>query len=161
MPAAAMTVSPARDAQQLEREGDLVEDDRRQRNHQQEKGNREREQAQMLAPPDEQGDACDHADERDAREKQLRTELSGNQQEEARDNEHDARRARPRRRQPQRGAPFPRKERSERNDEEAMRVVVVARPLPGQRYHDPAVDPGERSRQGEHSTRRTCRAASA
>ena len=57
--------------QELQRERDLIEDDRRNRNHQQEKRERKRENAQMSGAVDEQHDTGKRAEQREARHEEL------------------------------------------------------------------------------------------
>src|SRR3954469_430468 len=47
------------------------------------------------------------------------------------------------------GPTFPRKIQRQRNDEKAVGIVVVARPLPGERRHDAPIHPEDGS--GEHT----------
>ena len=60
--AALIANSPARDARQLKGEGDLVEDDRRDRDHQQQEREREDQRAQVRPAEEEQNPARQHAE---------------------------------------------------------------------------------------------------
>ena len=138
--------------EQLQGEGHLVEDDRRHRDHQQQEQQREREDAQVAPPAEEQDQAAQDAEHRDAGEEQLGAEGPGPEDRHAgqHDGEADGRRAGLDRREPV--AALPRQVEGDRDDQEAVGVVLVNAPVVDQLGEDVPVEDRERHphrRQGQ------------
>ena len=95
----------------------------------------------------------DHAEQRDARQEELRREAAGQEHEHA-EHDHDESHGRGRRRRRDEPAPpLPGKKQRHGHDDEAVRIVVVARPLPGERREDGKVD-GQRGAGDERKSSR-------
>ncbi len=115
---------------ELQRERNLVEDDRRQRNHQQEKRDRKRQDSQEPGTEHEQHDPGDHDNERDAREEQLGAKRAGHQEaERAEDGGQTDHRRTPRGNRQALPALVHQVER-DGDDQKAVRIVLVSFPVP-------------------------------
>jgi hypothetical protein len=92
----------------------------------------------------------DHDDQREALQEQLRADAADDEHQQAARQQHGPERRRPRLARPQRLAPLPDEVERERQDQEAVRVVLLGRPLPHERREHVRVERGERQdrRQG-------------
>ncbi len=130
--------SPNLDASSCSGQCDLIEEDRRQRNHQDQKRQRKREDAQPGPAEKEEDDAHRGSEERDTRQEQLGSEHTADQHEDAADEDDQARNRRPLRRLEKAMTSLPGEVRGNGDDEEAVRVVVVSPPVRGKlRQHVP------------------------
>ena len=93
--------------EQLQRKRDLVEDDRRQRNHQQHERQREQQHAQALPAEQEQDGAAERADQRDPRQEQLRAEQARDEHGQAAGDDQQSEHRRPERRRGKRARAAP------------------------------------------------------
>ncbi len=64
MPTAEIAHSPDARGEQLQGKGDPIEDDRRNRNHQEQEGYGKPQDSQVRPPKQEDHDACDHGKDR-------------------------------------------------------------------------------------------------
>ena len=100
--------------------------------------------AKMRGSPDEENRSGDDANERDARKEQLGRQHAAAEEHQADKDQEETRDMGPGLGPAQQVAPLPRQEQRERDDEKAVGIVVVARPLPDERRQDVTVKPHDR-----------------
>src|SRR5262249_5798746 len=127
--------------EQLQREGDLIEDDRRQRDHQDQEEQRKGEETHVLPSEEKPDGAGEDANQRNAGEEQLGAEQTRQKHEKAGADEQQPDKRRLARSGPQRLPLLPGEVKRKRNDYEAVRVVLVARPLTDERREHGEVHP--------------------
>jgi hypothetical protein len=115
--------------QQLQRERDLVEENRGDRNHQDQKHQREEQNPKMPPAVHEQRDAAKQTDDRRARQEQLGAEHAGDEGGQTGKDDGQPHRGRPGTRRGELLTPFPGEIHRQRHDEKPVRVVVVGRPV--------------------------------
>src|SRR5262245_15783762 len=139
--------------EKLQRYRDAIEHDRRQRNHEDQEEDREREQPKVRPARYVEDRSRQDADERDAREKQLRAERADDEDEQAREDHREPEIGGTPRLVTQPIALAPSQRERDRRNHPSVRVVRIALPLPREPDQHRSVEQADRSdpdREPEH-----------